>query len=70
MLHKLLLPKSKDKSLSNYIYRRVITNALQCALDQIVSNRFEVICIRSIHTLVTESKFNYGLRKLYCVGVW
>ena len=39
-------------------------------MDQITSNRFELIHIRSIHTSVTESEFNYELRKLYCVSVW
>ena len=50
------------------IQRPVHTNPLKCALDQIASNRFEKIRIRSVHTLVTESEFDYGLWKLYCVG--
>ena len=37
-----------------------------CKMHQ--TTYFEVICIRSIHTLVTESKYNYGLHTLYCVG--
>ena len=41
--------------------RRVHTNAFKCALDQITSNRFEPIRIRSVHTLVTESEFDNGL---------
>ena len=45
--------------------RRVHTNPLKCALYQIASNRFEPIRIRSVHTLVSESKFNYGLQKIY-----
>ena len=28
-----------------------------------------IICICSVPTSVTESKFSYGLYKLYCVGV-
>ena len=28
-------------------------------------NRFEPIRIHSVHTLVSESKFDYGLRKIY-----
>ena len=40
--------------------RRVHTNALKCALDQITSNNFEPIHIHSVHTLVTESEFDYG----------
>ena len=43
------------------IQRPVHTNPLKCTLDQITSNRFEKIRIRSVHTLVTESKFDYGL---------
>ena len=43
--------------------RRVHTNPLKCALDQIASNRFEPIRIGSVHTLVTESEFDYGLQK-------
>ena len=42
--------------------RHVHTNPLKCALAQIASNRFEPIRIHSVHTLVTESKFDYGLR--------
>ena len=42
-------------------YRRVHTNPLKCTLSQIASNHFEPIRIRSIHTLVTESKFDYRL---------
>ena len=38
------------------IQRPVQTNPLKCALDQIASNRFEKIGIRSVHTSVTESK--------------
>ena len=38
------------------IQRPVHTNPLKCALDQIASNRFETIRIRSVHTLVTESE--------------
>ena len=37
-------------------------------MGQIVSNRFEPIHIRSVHTFVTESEFDYGLQKLCCVG--
>ena len=40
---------------------RVHTNPLKCALDQIASNHFEPICIGSVHTLVAESEFDYGL---------
>ena len=43
------------------IQRPVHTNPLKCALDQIASNRFEKIRIRSVHTLVTEIEFDYGL---------
>ena len=46
--------------------RRVHTNPLKCALDQIASSRFEPIRIRSVHTLFTESEFDYGLPKIYC----
>ena len=48
------------------VYRRVHTNPLKCALDQIASSRFELIRIRSVHTLFTESEFDYGLPKIYC----
>ena len=48
--------------------RRVHTNPLKCALDQIESNRFEPIRIRSVHTLVSESEFDYGLRKIYLLA--
>ena len=48
------------------ILRRVHTNPLKCALDQIASSRFEPIRIRSVHTLFTESEFDYGLPKIYC----
>ena len=34
------------------------------------SNWFELIRIRSVDTLVTESEFDYKLCKLYRVGVW
>ena len=50
------------------ILRRVHTNPLKCALDQIASNRFESIRIRSVHTLVSESEFDYGLRKIYLLA--
>ena len=46
-------------------YRRVHTNSLKCELHQTI---FEPIHICSIHTLVTESEFDYGLQKLHCVG--
>ena len=46
--------------------RRVHTNPLKCALDQITSSCFEPIRIRSVHTLFTESEFDYGLPKIYC----
>ena len=58
----------KTEYVSSLVLRHVHTNALQCALDQIASNRFELIRIRSIHTLFTESEFNCDLCKLYCVG--
>ena len=48
------------------VLRRVHTNPLKCALDQTASSRFEPIHIRSIHTLFTESKFDYRLPKIYC----
>ena len=48
------------------LLRRVHTNPLKCALDQIASNRFEPIRILSVHTLFTESEFDYGLPKIYC----
>ena len=48
------------------LLRCVHTNPLKCALDQIASSRFEPIRIRSIHTLFTESEFDYGLPKIYC----
>ena len=48
------------------ILRRVHTNPLKCTLDQIASNCFEPIHIGSVHTLVTESEFDYGLRKYFC----
>ena len=51
---------------ASQIYRRVHTNPLKCALDQIASSRFESIRIRSVHTLFTESEFDYGLPKIYC----
>ena len=35
-------------------------------MDQIASSRFEPIRIRSVHTLVTESEFDYELPKIYC----
>ena len=53
---------------SKSILRRVHTNPLKCALDQIASNRFESIRIRSVHTLVSESEFDYGLRKIYLLA--
>ena len=43
------------------IQRPVHTNPLKCALDQMASNHFEKIRIHSVHTLVTESGFDYGL---------
>ena len=46
--------------------RRVHTNPLKYALDQIASSRVEPIRIRSVHTLFTESEFDYGLPKIYC----
>ena len=49
------------------IKRHVHTNAYLMNIGQ---NRFELIRIRSIHTLVTESKFGYGIRKLFCISVW
>ena len=53
-------------SLYNFDIRRVHTNLLKCALDQIASSSFEPICIRSVHTLLTESEFDYGLPKIFC----
>ena len=32
--------------------------------------QFELICIRSVHTLVTKGEFDCKLRKLDCVVVW
>ena len=52
------------------IYRCVHTNALYCALGQIASNSFELICIHFIHTLYTEREFDYGIHILLCVGMW
>ena len=54
--------------LQSEVIRRVHTNPLKCALDQIASNRFESIRIRSVHTLVSESEFDYGLRKIYLLA--
>ena len=45
----------------------VHTNAYLMHIGQ---NWFELIRIRSIHTLVTESKFSDGIRKLFCTSVW
>ena len=47
------------------LLRHVHTNPLKCALDQIALNHFEPIRIRSVHTLVTESEFDYGLRNIF-----
>ena len=33
------------------------------------SNCFGVICICSVRTLVTKSKLDYRLHKLYCIGI-
>ena len=49
-----------------FVYRRVHTNPLKYALDQLASSRFEPIRIRSIHTLFTESKYDYRLPKIFC----
>ena len=58
-----------DTSRSAYtVLRRIHTNPLECALDQIASNRVEPIRIRSVHTLVSESEFDYGLRKIYLLA--
>ena len=51
---------------SKIFLRRVHTNPLKCVLDQIASSRFEPIRIHSVHTLFTESEFDYGLPKIYC----
>ena len=48
------------------VYRCVHTNLLKCKLDQITSSHIESICICSIHTLFTESEFDYRLSKIYC----
>ena len=48
--------------------RRVHTNPLKCTLDHIASNRFEPIRIRSVHTLVTKSEFDYRLQKIYLLA--
>ena len=39
-------------------------------LDQTTSNHFKLTNSHSLHTLVTEREFNYGICKLYCVGMW
>ena len=51
----------RDTGAAQSLLRRVHTNPLKCALDQIASSRFELI--RSVHTLFTE---DYGLPKIYC----
>ena len=38
------------------VIRHVHTNPLKCTLDQIISSCFELIRIRSVHTLFAESK--------------
>ena len=39
-------------------------------INDIGPHHFKLTNSHSLHTLVTEREFNYGICKLYCVGMW